>query len=144
MIRIPEPERQQLIDRLSSPFGRAVLELDGVEVRFEVRPLKALQLCIVPFIGGVHKGSWYVNVPGREEEPEAVLARRVLRKRVRRLYPPAKLKAVNRSRRALGMKPISKSENDFLCWGLFLCPRQLVAQIEREFEGVLVLEHDHV
>lgn len=57
---------KQIEQQLSGTFGSVELKADGYKLTLQVQRMKALRLCIVVFVDGVSKGSWYSG-----EAPEA-------------------------------------------------------------------------
>lgn len=143
MSKIPEPARQELLQRLSRLYAHAKVRLDGELVSFEIRQEKALKYCLVPFINGFFRPGWSYDIANHEPLPDEELARRVMRRRIRRLYSGAKLKQYNKIRKLLGKPPLSKEENEFVYWDTWHCPKALLRHLEKEFKSIEIVERDH-
>lgn len=135
MSKIPEPQRSEIIWKLSKAFGYCELVLDGEKVSFQVQLYKPLMYVIRPFINGYFRGGWLLEDTGTEI-PDKVLARRVLRSRTTPMWDQKTLKSLNRGRRAAGFKPITKEQNRRRWLDIWHCPKSLVRHLEKQFDSI--------
>jgi hypothetical protein len=142
MSKIPEPQRTRLIQRLSSGFGTAKIDIDDQRVEFQPRLDKPLSYRLVPFVNGTFRGAWLLSNPS-PDTPDLEIGQRLLRPRLRRLFSPTELKEHNKIRRIARLPLISKEENEEPYRDLWHCPKRLVAHLEKEFDSIEVLEDGH-
>jgi hypothetical protein len=86
---------KEVEERLSHPYGRAVLQADGHRVVAEVRPYKGLRYCVAVFIDGVIDWKW---VDGKHAP-----ARKFWRERKHYLYSAAKRAEAAKQAKKRGM-----------------------------------------
>lgn len=105
-MKLTKEQKQQLINTLSSPYGRVALRCDGYQVDLVVERAAALAYRVVTYINGQWKGAW---VSGSESHPE----QKFLRKSVRPTTSKAKLLAMEKK---LGKRYFKQFCKDYPYW----------------------------
>ena len=101
-MKLTKEQRAELAKRLSYAWGEASLLCDGYRVTLQVQREagNAIRYVVAIYVNGHFKGEWM-----KGEAPEA----KFLRKQVRRLYPPATCKAMEK---IVGKRRFATSEYD--------------------------------
>ena len=141
-MKLDKETREQLIERLGSPFANVKLKVDGIDVNYQARPFKPLQFCLVPFIDGTFEWRWTRRPEDQGEERDAKIARLFLRPRKRYVTAPSKLKKENRMRKRAGLAQISPERNTIQTRDLWFCPKALVRHLEKEAQSIEVIEDE--
>ena len=81
-MKLSKQEKDELIGKLSIPWGRQELLCDGFRITLQVERTSALNFRVMTYVNGVFKGLW---IDEKNECPES----KFLRKSVRPLYPPS-------------------------------------------------------
>lgn len=86
-MKLTKEQKQELIDKLASPWGRVNLLCDGYRITLAVQQVSPLKYRVVTYINGVWEGKW---VDGSRSFPEQKF---INRKEVSLVTPSEKAKA---------------------------------------------------
>ncbi|OQS39040.1 hypothetical protein B0T40_04435 [Chromobacterium haemolyticum] len=75
-MKLSKEQKQELIDKLSYPWGRVSLQCDGYQISLVVRRSKGMTYRVVTYVNGSWDGKW---MSGREEHPEQKFLRKTVR-----------------------------------------------------------------
>lgn len=99
-MKLNKEQKDEIVSKLSGPWGSVDLMCDGYLVSLRVERYKALAYRVSTYVNGFFKGTW---CRGKDPAPEA----RFLRKSVRPNVTPAKRKKLEK---ALGKRYVAKNE----------------------------------
>lgn len=75
-MKLTKEQKQELIDKLSYPWGRVRLLCDGYQIDLMVERDKGLAYRVVTYVNGSWQGKW---ISGKESHPEQKFLRKSIR-----------------------------------------------------------------
>ncbi|MXR36730.1 hypothetical protein [Craterilacuibacter sinensis] len=92
-MKLTKEQRQELINKLDSPWGRVSLLCDGHKVSLAVERAKGMRYRVITYVDGRWEGKW---MSGREEHPEQKFLNKQVRPVVSKKYKADMEKAVGK------------------------------------------------